>query len=93
MLVFEEREKLKYLEYPEKTLLEQGRESKNLAHIWYQCWYVYLGQISERRELSPLDHPCSRQIVNPTRIQNQFNKKQAHDKMFALQQKRARDAG
>ena len=77
-------------EYPQKTLLEQGGESTNLAHIWHQCWYVYLGQISERRELSPLDHSCSPQIVNPTRRQNQVNK-QAHDKMFALQKKRARD--
>ena len=36
MLVFEERGKL---EYPEKNLLEQGREqTTNSTHIWHQTW-------------------------------------------------------
>ena len=57
MLVFEERGKL---EYPEKNLLEQGREpTTNSTHIWHQTWELNPGHIGGRGVLSPLYHDCS----------------------------------
>ena len=57
MLVFEERGKP---EYPEKNLLEQGREpTTNLTHIWCRRCELNPGHIGGRRVLSPLRHPCS----------------------------------
>ena len=56
-LVFKERRKPKY---PEKNLLEQGREpTTNSTHIWRQRRELNTGHIGGRRVLSPLHHPCS----------------------------------
>ena len=55
VLVFEERRKL---EYPEKNLLEQGREpATNSTHIWRRRQDSNPGHIGGRRALSPLRHP------------------------------------
>ena len=55
MLVFEERRKP---EYPQKNVLEQGREpTTNSTHIWRQRGDLNPGHIGGRRVLSPLRHP------------------------------------
>jgi len=57
VLVFKERGKP---EYPEKNLLEQGREpTTNSTHIWRQRQDSNPGHIGGRQVLSPLRHPCS----------------------------------
>ena len=54
MLVFEERGKP---EYPEKNLLEQGREpTTNSTHIWRRRRDLNPGHIGGRPALSPLRH-------------------------------------
>ena len=64
MLVFEERGKLGY---PEKNLLEQGREpTTNLTHIWHQTWELNLGHIGGSGVLSPLHHHGSTFLYWPT---------------------------
>ena len=64
MLVFEERGKP---EYPEKNLLEQGREpATNSTHIWHQTWEMNLGHIGVSGVLSPLHHHCSTFLYWPT---------------------------
>ena len=56
-LVFEESGKP---EYPEKNLLEQGREpTTNSTHIWHRERESNPGHIGGRRALSPLRHPYS----------------------------------
>ena len=60
-LVFKERRKPKY---PEKNLLEQGREpTTNSTHIWRQRRELNTGHIGGRRVLSPLHHPCSLSLI------------------------------
>ena len=55
MLVFKERGKP---EYPEKSLLEQGREpSTNSTDTWCRCQDMNPGHTGGRRVLSPLCHP------------------------------------
>ena len=55
--VFEERAKP---EYPEKTLLEQGREpTTNSTHKWRRPRDLNPDHIGGRQVLSPLRHPCS----------------------------------
>ena len=56
MLVFEERGKP---EYPEKNLLEQGREpTTNSTYIWHQGRDLNPGHIGGRRAFFTLCHPC-----------------------------------
>ena len=60
-LVFKERRKPKY---PEKNLLEQGREpTTNSTHIWRQRRELNTGHIGGKRVLSPLHHPCSLSLI------------------------------
>ena len=67
MLVFEERGKP---EYPEKNLLEQGREpTTNSSHIWHRRRDLNPGYIGGRRVLSPLRHPCSPLFLDKTEAQ------------------------
>ena len=67
MLVFEERGKP---EYPEKNLLEQGREpTTNSSHIWHRRRDLNPGYIGGRRVLSPLRHPCSPLFLDKTESQ------------------------
>ena len=67
MLVFEERGKP---EYPEKNLLEQGREpTTNSSHIWHRRRDLNPGYIGGRRVLSPLCHPCSPLFLDKTESQ------------------------
>ena len=55
--VFEERGKP---EYPEKNLLEQGREpTTNSTHKWRRRRDFNPDHIGGRQALSPLRHPCS----------------------------------
>ena len=57
IFVFEERRKP---EYPEKNLLEQGREpTTNSTYIRHQVRESNPGHSGGRRVLSPLRHPCS----------------------------------
>ena len=60
VLVFKERGKP---EFPEKNLLEQGREpTTNSTHIWHQHQDLNPSHIDGRRVLSPLRHPCSTSV-------------------------------
>ena len=71
MLVFEERGKP---EYPEKNLLEQGREpTTNSSHIWHRRRDLNPGYIGGRRVLSPLCHPCSPLFLDKTESQRAEN--------------------
>ena len=57
MLVFEEKGKL---DYPEKNLLEQGREpTTDSTHIWRRVRESNQGHRGGKRALSSLRHPCS----------------------------------
>ena len=61
MLLFEERGNP---EYPEKNLLEQGREpTTNSTHIWCQHWDLNPGYTDERQVLSPLHHPLLPKMI------------------------------
>ena len=76
VLVFKERGKP---EYPEKNLLEQGREpTTNSTHIWRRRQDSNPGHIGGRRALSPLRHPCS--LVTPfprkPRVNNSLQQQQ-----------------
>ena len=67
VLVFEERGKP---EYPEKNLLEQGREpTTNSSHIWHRRRDLNPGYTGGRRVLSPLCHPCSPLFLDKTESQ------------------------
>ena len=67
MLVFEERGKP---EYPEKNLLEQGREpTTNSSHIWHRRRDLNPRYIGGRRVLSPLRHHCSPLFLDKTESQ------------------------
>ena len=57
-------------EYPEKNLLEQGREpTTNSTHIWSWAWESNPGHIGGRWALSPLHQPCSPQRL-PRKVRN-----------------------
>ena len=72
MLVFEERGKP---EYPEKNLLEQGREpTTNSNHMWRRRLDLNPGHIGGRRVLSPLCHP----VLPKVKIHNSIHNSWCH---------------
>ena len=69
MLVFEEREKPKYVE---KNLSEQSREPTNSVHIRCRVRESNPGLIGGRRALSPLRQPCSPECMYSWFIQKRL---------------------